>query len=172
MTGLVIGLIVLVAVVVIGVVIGLVRGVREHNRFATYLAEHFPDLPETTDMLCAWKQSKGKDDVALVVDDKRGHLIVMEDHGRDGVSHLTYPFSALRGVESTSRVISRGAPTARIYSFEQTMTVTFSDGSSVPFRLETISNKHGTDKAPETVGAMLDPWVRRLDNILHHRTAA
>lgn len=143
--------------------VGRARAAREASAFQDYVASHFPDLPQPVEMLCTARQSRGKPDIALVVAEPRGEVLVLLDDGPQGIRHLAYPFGALTGVHSTSQILSRGLPTSRIYSYEQTMTVTFSDGSAIPFVLETTSNRQGTDSAPAALAAIFDPWQQRLD---------
>lgn len=109
------------------------------------------------------RRSQGKPDIALVVAEPLGEVLVLLDEGPQGIRHLAYPFGAITGVHSTSQILSRGLPTSRVYSYEQTMTVTFSDGSAIPFVLETTSNRQGTDSAPAALAAIFDPWQQRLD---------
>lgn len=143
--------------------VGRARALREAAAFQDYVASHFPDVPAPVEMLCTARQSRGKPDIALVVAEPRGEILVLLDEGPQGIRHLAYPFGALTGVHSTSQILSRGLPTSRIYSYEQTMTVSFADGSSIPFVLETISNRHGSDHAPAELAAIFGPWEQRLD---------
>jgi hypothetical protein len=144
--------------------VGRARQKHEAARFHQYLVDHFPDLA-SADMLVAARRSKGKHDAALLVAEAQGEIIVLLDDGPAGVRHLAYPFSALTGVNSTSQIISRGVPPSRAFSYEQTMTVTFNDGSAIPFILEMISNKHGSDQAPQQVAAVFAPWEQKLHAI-------
>lgn len=163
LVALAVGLLVFVSLM-IAFAIGRARARHEAAKFQQYLAAHIPDLA-SADMLVAARQSKTKPDVALLVADQRGEVIVLLDDGPAGVRHLAYPFSALTGVNSTSQIISRGVPSSRTFSYEQTMTVTFSDGSAFPFVLEMMSNKHGTDRAPQQVAALFAPWEQKLNAV-------
>lgn len=143
--------------------VGRARAQREASAFQDYVASHFPQLPAPVELLCAARRSQGKPDIALVVAEPLGEVLVLLDEGPQGIRHLAYPFGAITGVHSTSQILSRGLPTSRVYSYEQTMTVTFSDGSAIPFVLETTSNRQGTDSAPAALAAIFDPWQQRLD---------
>lgn len=146
--------------------LGKARLHKQEAAFEAYVAEHFPEVPTPPVLLVAERQSRGKRDTALLVAEPRGEIILLFGGGPQGVTHLAYPTSALTGVGSTSRIISRGLPTSRIYSYEQTMTVEFNDGRSFPFILENITNSSGTDDSPTVVAAMFAPWEEKLRGIL------
>lgn len=150
----------------LGFLVSKRRGKKEAAAFQEHVAREFPDLPAPAELLLASQQSRGKPDTALVVADARREIVVLFDRGREGMTHLDFPFSALRRVDSANRIISRGMPPSRVFSYEQTMTVTFADGRSFPFTLEFPSNKHGSDKAPGLVAALFAPWEERLNAIL------
>lgn len=146
--------------------LGKARLHKQEAAFQAYVAEHFPEVPTPPVLLVAERQSKGKRDTALLVAEPRGEIILLFGGGPQGVTHVAYPTSALTGVDSTSRIISRGLPPSRIYSYEQTMTVAFNDGRSFPFILENITNSSGTDDSPTVVAAMFAPWEEKLRGIL------
>ena len=152
--------------------VGRRRGRREVDAFRSYLAGQRPDLPAPVEMLLASRQSMGRPDTALVVAGPQRELLVLLDDGKAGIHHVTYPFDAFTGASSTDRMISRGLPTQRVYSFEQTLTVTFADGRSYPFTLEMVSNRAGSDGAPSKVAALFAPWQERLNEVLASRAAA
>lgn len=161
---LVVGVLTFVAIM-LAYLYGLGRRRGAMSAFQQYVAECFPELPEQLELLVASRRSKGWPDVALLVAEPREEIIVVFNRGRQGMTHLSYPFGALSRIDSTSRIISRGLPPLRKYSYEQTMTVTFSDGTSVPFFLETLSKKHGTDKARELISGIFAPWEETLNGI-------
>lgn len=156
----------------IGFLVSRQRAKKEVVTFQRYLAQQFPELPVPAELLLASQQSKGKADSALVVADARREIVVLFDRGAEGITHLTYPFSALRRVDSSNQIISRGLPPSRVFSYQQTMTVTFADGRSIPFVLEFPSNKHGTDNAPRLVAELFAPWEAKLHAILRETSGA
>lgn len=151
---------------------GKARAHRHEEAFQAYVAEHFPELPAPEEVLVAGEPGDAKRFRALLVSPERQEVILLFDQGRDGITHRAYPFTTLTSVDSTSRIIRRGPPTQRIYSYEQTMTVGFADGTAVPFSLEMISNKYGSDKAPGLVAAVLAPWEEQLKGLVGLQAAS
>ena len=162
--GLVVGLVVF-ASIMLASSYGKARAHRHEEAFQAYVAERFPEVPRPAKVLLAGLPGAAKQFRALLVSPERHEIIVL-DQGREGITHRAYPFGALTGAGSTSRIISRGLPGQRVFSYEQTMNVGFDDGTTVPFGLEAVTNKHGTDKAPGAVAAIFAPWEQQLQTLV------
>lgn len=162
---LVVGALVFVSVLAAGTY-GKRRAQKQGAAFQEYVALQYPDLPAPVELLCASAQlSMGRPDTALVLAEPRQEVLVLLDRGKAGLTHIAYPYAMVAGTTSANRIISRGPPTGKTYLYEQTMTVGFTDGSTHPFTLAAVTNKHGTDGAPAQVAALFAPWEARLAQV-------
>lgn len=142
------------------------RALRQGAAFQEYLAQQYPDLPAPVELLCASARlSMGRPDTALVLAEPRQEVLVLLDRGKAGLTHVAHPYAMVAGTTSANRIISRGPPTGKTYLYEQTMTVGFTDGSTYPFTLAAVTNKHGTDGAPGRVAELFAPWEARLAEV-------
>lgn len=142
------------------------RAQRQGAAFQEYVAQQYPDLPAPVELLVASARlSMGRPDTALVLAEPRQEVLVLFDQGKGALTHLSYPYAMVAGTTSANQIISRGPPTGRTYLYEQTMTVGFTDGSTYPFTLAAVTNKHGTDGAPAQVAALFAPWEARLAEV-------
>lgn len=162
---LVVGALVFVSVLAAGTY-GKRRAQKQGAAFQEYVALQYPDLPAPVELLCASSHlSMGRPDTALVLAEPRQEVLVLLDRGKAGLTHIAYPYAMVAGTTSANRIISRGPPTGKTYLYEQTMTVGFTDGSTHPFTLAAVTNKHGTDGAPAQVAALFAPWEARLAEV-------
>ena len=90
---------------------------------------------------------------------------------RATISHASYAFDRLVGVDAEEEVISRGIPSQRTYSFQRTLKLSFDDGKTYPFILENISNKKGTTGRDVVIEAFR-PWEDRLNAIVDEMQSA
>jgi len=134
--------------------------------FQDYVKQKFPDLPEDTDMFTAQQKSKRpRLDIALLFNDSKKEIILLLSNKGEELKHKVFPFKDLTGVESSDKMLARGA-LPKTYSFEKTMVLKFKDGSSYYFILENISNKHGNDSGSDFVRNNFAPWEEKLNKIL------
>lgn len=166
------GLVVFALVFVVGLVAflrGKVRRGRKLDAFTEYLSSRFPGVGEQ--LLLASRISKsGAMDIGLALDEPSRELVlVFDDKGQ--ISHASYAFDRLVGVDAEEEVISRGIPSQRTYSFQRTLKLSFDDGKTYAFILENLSNKKGST-GRDVVTEAFRPWEDRLIAIVRETQSA
>jgi hypothetical protein len=141
-------------------------GKKKVRMFQDYVKQKFPDLPENSEMFTAQQKSKRpRLDIALLLNDSKKEIILLLSNKGEELKHKVFPFKDLIGVESSDKMLTRGA-LPKTYSFEKTMVLKFKDGSSHNFILENVSNKHGNDQGSDFVRNTFAPWEEKLNKIL------
>ncbi len=131
--------------------------------YKEYLKVNFSDWPD--ELLMANQKSKSAAfDIGLVNNESEKKLLLLFKI-KNEMTHKVFSYEDLREVNSSSEVISRGLPTQKTYSYQRTMTISFNDGSSYQFILETISDKRGV-KGKEIVLDTFKPWESILNQII------
>ena len=164
-----IGLIVLVVVFVLIISVSFISFLRSKKKvgvFKSYMKQHFPDFPEEKPILTAKQTSKTMMlDIALIIDEVKKELILLFARKGEEMNHRIFPFHGLSAAESSDKIISRGI-FPKTYSYERTLVLKFSDGSSYNFILENISNSYGNDKGSDLIKNIFAPWEEKLKKIL------
>ncbi len=145
--------------------IGLARGKSKRNKYQTYILQQLPHLQGQEFLMAKQVSMKLDPSIALIIDPTQSNLILLFEAGAKGCTHIIYPSTSLRAVTRTSQILSRGA-LPKTYSYEEALSLAFSDNRTYLFIVETISNQYGNDKGAEAIRNIMSPWEQKLQALL------
>ncbi len=152
---------------IVAMVVGRAIAKKKLGNFRKYIQEKMPNIDsEKTEILIAKQKSKQvRPDIALLIDETYGAIIVLQDKQKEGITHHSYGLGDLTAVDTTDQILSRGLM-PKTYSYEETLRISFNDGQTYQMTLENISNKNGNDQGADVVRNLFAPWRRKLNAVL------
>jgi len=152
---------------IVAMVIGRAISKKKLGNFRKYIQEKLPNIDsEKSEVLIAKQKSKQvRPDIAMLIDEADGSIIVLQDNQKEGITHHSYKYADLTAVDTTDQILSRGLM-PKTYSYEETLHITFNDGQSYQMTLENISNKNGNDQGADVIRNLFAPWRRKLNAVL------
>jgi hypothetical protein len=136
--------------------------------YQRYIAAQFPLIPKEEPLLVATQISqKLTPTIAITLDQSNRSVILFFENGKQAVTHKIYPYSSLTEVYRMPRIFSRKTGLfTKIHGYEETLLLSFNDGSKYPFIASSISNKYGTDKGADVVRNIFNPWEQKLRGMI------
>jgi len=159
------------AVWIIALLIGRAIQKKKLAKFKVFLKENLPDFDIESDrvLIAKQKSKQVKPDITLYLDEKKQEIIVFTDEKQTGITLHRYDFNNLVSVDSSNQIISRGL-FPKTYSYEETITLEFTDGQHFHLSLENVTNKSGSDQGADVVRNLLAPWRERMTEIAQEET--